>query len=202
VYFFVDIFKEKDMAKLTHTDMNSTEAPRQAKPQTYVVDDATQPPTSSIDERMAQFEAPPQQPQKTGVEFPLPPKRPISKVLEKLIFIGRLNEEVEIDGVKFEVSTLTNRENNQIVKMMYNFSDAADLFTLRVLTLANAVKKIDGVALDDIDIEGEFESDFHKRISIVDNLQISVVSALYEAYEKLTGEEEEASKDDEELKNS
>jgi len=202
VYFFVDIFKEKDMAKLTHTDMNSTEAPRQAKPQTYVVDDATQPPASSIDERMAQFEAPPQQSQKTGVEFPLPPKRPVSKALEQLIFIGKLTEEVEIGGAKFEISTLTNKENNQIVRMMYNFSEAADLFTLRILTLANAVRKINGITLDDIDIEGDFESDFHKRISIIDNLQISVVSTLYEAYEKLSGEEEKASQDDEALKNS
>jgi hypothetical protein len=189
------------MATLRHQDMNTTrEEPRQTKPHTYVVDDATQPSVSSIDERMAQFEAP-VQPQKTEIGFPLPPKKPVSKTLEKLIFIGRLTEEVEIDNIKFEVSTLTNRENNQIVKMMYNFSDAADLFTLRILTLANAVKKIDGMFLDDIDIDGEFESDFHKRTSIIDNLQISVVSKLYEAYEKLTGEEEEISKNDEELKN-
>ncbi len=190
------------MSKLTHPDMNPTrEAPAKTKPQTFVVDDATRTAPPTIDERMAQFEAP-SHPQPSGMEYPLPPKKPVSQALEKLIFIGRLTDEVEIAGIKFEISTLTNKENNQIVKMMYNFSDAADLFTLRVLTLANAVRKIDGVTLDDLDIEGEFESDFHKRMSIIDNLQISVVSTLYEAYEKLTGEGEEVAKDDEALKNS
>jgi hypothetical protein len=193
------------MTKITHEDMGSSkETPGGNRTQTYVVDDATSgPPASQLDERMAQFEAPAQQPaQSAGVEFPLPPKKPISKTLEKLIFIGRLTEEVEIGGATFEISTLTNKENNQIIKMMYNFSDAADLFTLRILTLANAVKRINGIELDDIDIEGEYESDFHKRMSIIDNLQISVVSELYSAYEKLTGEGEGASEDDEELKNS
>lgn len=189
------------MTKLTHADIGYTrETPGQNKTQTYVVDDASHTPTLSVDERIAQFEQP-VQPQKTGIEFDLPPEKPISKALEKLIFIGRLTDEIEIDGVRFEISTLTNKENNQIVKMMYSFSDAADLFTLRILTLANAVKKIDGISLKDIDIGGTFESDFHKRTSIIDNLQISVVSKLYEAYEKLTGEEEEISKNDEELKN-
>lgn len=194
------------MSKITHPSM----APAKTTPanqttqsvQTYVVDNATtppEPPAPTIDDRLAQFESP--EPEPTGVEYPMPEKKPISKALEKLIFIGRLTEEVEVSGVKFELNSLTNREHNEIIKMVYSFSEPADLFTIRVITLANSLKKIDGISLDEIDLEGAFESDFHKRISIVDNLQLIVVEELFTAYEKLVGKEEEVSKEDEEIKN-
>jgi hypothetical protein len=195
------------MSKLSHPSMGpvreTTASQNKPATQTYVVGDETTPagpPAPTIDDRLAQFSAP-TQPEPSGVEYPMPEKKPISKALEKLIFIGRLSEEVEIADIKFEISSLTNKEHNEIIKMMYSFSEPADLFTIRIITLANSLKKIDGVPLDEIDIDGNFESLFHKRISIVDHLQLLVVEELYTAYEKLVGKEEEAGKQDEEIKN-
>ncbi|KKL98110.1 hypothetical protein LCGC14_1827710 [marine sediment metagenome] len=195
--------------KLSHPDMGQTKQPvvqNSPRSQTYVVDDQTtptepyNPPTPTIDDRLAQFETPAEEP--TVTEYPLPPKKSISKTLEKLIFIGKTTEEVEIDGIKFELSTLTNKEHGEIVKAMYRFSEAADLFTVRVLTLANALKKIDGLSIEDIEIEGDFEDNFHKRMSIIDYLQLSVVEELFDKYEGLIKEEDEASEEDKEIKNS
>lgn len=198
------------MSTLSHPEIgHAKETPsskKQPKPQTYVVDDQTTPagppgPSApTIDDRLAQFNAPAQEPAET--EYPLPPKKPISKMLEKLIFIGRTTEEVEIDGIKFELSTLTNKEHGEIVKAMYRFSEAADLFTVRILTLANALKKIDGMLIDDVELDGDFEDAFHKRISIIDYLQLSVVEELFNKYEELVGEEDEATDEDKEIKNS
>lgn len=198
------------MSRLEHPDMGQTKQPQSSRnvpqPQSYMVDDQTtpdgppDPPAPTIDDRLAQFEV--LAPEPTGTEYPLPPKKPISKTLEKLIFIGKTTEEVEIDDVKFELSTLTNKEHGEIVKAMYRFSEAADLFTVRVLTLANALKKIDGLSIDDIEIEGEFEDNFHKRMSIIDYLQLSVVEELFDKYEGLIKEEDEASEEDKEIKNS
>jgi len=205
---------------LAHPDMGKVRDNRSSvnrpKPETYVVDDATQPTRppgigaaveTTIDERLEQFGSPAGPAVETppvGSETKLPPrvKTPLTKALEKLIFIGRVIEVVEISGVKFEISTLTNREHTEIIRMMYSFAEPADLFTIRLLTMANALKTIDGVSLDDIDIEGEFESSLHRRMSILDHLQLSVLEELYEAYEKLTKEEEQLGDEDEQVKNS
>lgn len=190
------------MNKITHPSMGTVREtkPTRIPPQTYVVDDPTQKIVSDpMTERLAQFEAPPE-PQMHAVESPA--KKRISETLEKLIFIGRLSKEVEIGGAKFEISTLLNREHDQVVRRMYEFTNPGDLFFLRVLTLANAIKTIDGMSIDDIEIDGEFTSDFDKRVAIVDYLQLSVVEKLYDAYEQLLKEEKGASENSEEIKNS
>lgn len=203
------------MTRLEHKDMKqareTTVSQSRPKPQTYVVDDPTmpapttqppvQPPPPTVDDRLAQFAAPPSEPEKSGAEFDIPERKPLTKALEKLIFIGRLSKEVEISGVKFEISSLTNKEHNEIVHMMYGFTDPADLFTIRLITLANALRSVDGVPIMDIDIEGSFESDLHRRMSVIDHLQLSVVETLYDEYEKLTTEADEASDESEEIKN-
>lgn len=199
------------MSNLVHDSMKKVRDTQSSKniskPEILVVDDPTQS-QPTIDDRLEQFEAPgtapaPEQIQpSTGTEYKFPEKQKISEMLEKLIFIGRISKEIEIFGIVFEVASLTNKEHNEIVQMMYGFKDPADLFTIRVLTLANALRKIDGILLNEIDIEGTFESQFHKKISIIDNLQLSVVEKLYDVYEKLVEEEEKTSNKNEEIKNS
>lgn len=171
--------------KITHDSMRTSTArePTNQGPQTYVVEDA-----SDIDSRMAQFEA------------PAKPRKPISKELEKLIFIGRSTREIEIDGAKFELSTLLNKEQEQIVKTLYSYSNPGDLFTVRSLTLAHALKSVDGVSLDEVDIDGEFEDDFQKRVAIINCMQLSVVERLFTEYENLFGNTDKAT-DGEEVKN-
>lgn len=187
------------MTKLSHPEMGSVNSNSYSGgPETYIVEDANNIP-DPIDERLSQFEAPAQNVM-SGAEIPIVEKKQITKDLEKLIFIGKLTKEVEISGVTFELSTLTNREHNEIVRMMYSFAEAADLFTIRLITLANAIKFIDGVSIDSINIDGQFESPLHKRIAVVDYLQLSVVEKLYSAYEDLIGVEKDLSEKNEEIK--
>ncbi len=177
------------MSKLSHQGTSQSQvAPA---PKNYVVEN------EDINERLSQFE------EAEPVVFRMPPPKPVSKDLEKLIFIGRLTQIVEIGDTKFEISSLTNKEYNQILETLYRFKEASDLFKVRIVTLANCLRKIDGVSLDNIEIEGKFEDDFHKRISVIDNLQLLVVEKLYAAYEKLVAaKEEKEAGAEKELKNS
>jgi hypothetical protein len=108
--------------------------------------------------------------------------------------LGRLNKTVEIAGQQFEIGTLTNREQNEMLKELYNFGDGADLFAIRVLSLANALKTINGVKLDDLDVfseeEDQFTSSYKRRQAIIDNLQLVLVERLYNEYNTLVGENE------------
>ncbi len=185
------------MAKITHPEMKrgrDVQNSNQPKADTYVVNDksdAKEATDTVLDERIAEFEGTPVEEKSAGIEFPLPPKKPepdIQKALEKLIFMGRHSKEIDLVGHKFEISTLSHKENNAIVAELMNFGEAADLFTIRVLTLAYALRKIDGASLDETELVGDLESDFHKRMTIIDNLQLSLVERLHAEYEKLVKE--------------
>jgi hypothetical protein len=117
------------------------------------------------------------------------------KKLESILFLGRLTKLVEIAGAKFEISTLANKEQNDIVRELMNFGESADLFLVRTITLAHALKTVDGIKLDDMDVfseeeEGQFTSKYKRRQLIVDNLQLFVVEKLFDEYNNLLKENE------------
>jgi len=170
------------MAKMTHPSMRRAgEKSVQTKaPKAYVVEDAS---SDKLDEQLKDFEQPKEVQQ---FESSVPPER--KKKLESLVFLGKLSKDVKIMDHTFTLQTLTNKENNDIMKALYVFGDGADLFTIRVLTLANALKAVNGEPLGAIEIDGEFESDFHKRIAIIDDMQLLVIEKLYDAYNELLEE--------------
>lgn len=192
------------MPKITHPSLGraGAKSAQQTGPQSYVVDDATSKiDPSTIEEQIKRFEGasehagPPMGPP-VQIDAPKPPN-PNKAKLESILFIGRLTRDVDIDGHKFVLSTLTNKEHNMMVKELYKFGDGADLFTIRVLTLANALKSIDDVSLNDIDVDGEFENDFYRRMAILDNMQLAIIEKLYDEYSELVGEEENLSESEE-----
>jgi hypothetical protein len=193
------------MANLTHPKMmRGRESPKTTAnaPQSYVVEDMTHNmPDEDLDRKLAEFEGkttdnanerPVERPVPPAVETKVPTDKDRVKALENLIFIGRHTKEVDLGGHKFELGTLTHRENNDIVAELMNLGDAADLFTVRVLTLAYALRKIDGVELDDMPIDLEFNDRMHKRMTIIDYLQLGVVERLHKAYEEMVKESTES----------
>jgi hypothetical protein len=158
-------------------------APKQQVPQqqTYIVDDATGASEQTTEDEMKQFEE--QAPKEMPKE-----ELQIDKRLEDLLFLGKITKEIEILGHKFKISTLSHREHNDIVKQLYKFGDSADLFTIRVITLANVLKTVDDTPLSEMQATGDFESEFSKRSFIIDGMQLGVVERLYDEYNKLLKE--------------
>ena len=196
------------MTKITHSTMSrggkDISMPRD-ETKMHIIDDMSDATTvttedDELDRKLAEFEGvdntPPtiDTPPKDAPTTYNAPKKQSSeeqkKVLESLIFMGRHTKNIEIADHKFEISTLTHKEHNNIVKELMTFGDAADLFTIRILTLAYAIRSIDGIPLGDFDIGGEFESEYHKRTTIVDSLQLALVEKLHDAYEEMVEEAE------------
>jgi len=181
------------MAKITHSDMrrgqevpsSSTYTANTNEPQNYVVADASDV-QSSVDQRLAAFGAQPQQDQ-VVIEKPKVDSES-QKKLESLIFMGKYTKEIDLAGHKFEMSTLTHRENNEIVVKLMSVGDAADIFIVRALTLADAIKRIDGVSLDTFDIDGDFTNALERRTAVIDQMQLAMVERLYAAYGALVKE--------------
>jgi hypothetical protein len=183
------------MAKIVHQEVRSgpvtsTVPLSQSLPpaQNYVVEDFSDIP-ATVDDRLAEFES--------SHQFAsVPTEKPkidqeSQKKLESLIFMGRYTKEVEIAGHKFEFSTLTHKETNEIVTKLFQLGEQANNFVIHTFTLSNAIKSIDGVSLNDFAIDGIFATSLERRAAIIDQMQLALVERLYAAYETLVKEADE-----------
>jgi hypothetical protein len=181
------------MAKIIHQEMKPTHSmvqPTPAAPQNYVVEDLSgiQSPASNIDQRLAAFVE--QAPRAEERQVPEVKRESFvpedeKRQLEKIIFMGRHSKVLELAGHKFEISTITHRENYELMARMMSLGEVLDL---RVCYLAYAIRKVDDINLKDIEIEGEFGSELEHNIAVVDNMQVALVERLYKNYEDLIKE--------------
>jgi len=116
--------------------------------------------------------------------------------LKSLVFLGRNSDVVEFSGYKFELMTLTSSETREVVAELANRGVKMAAY-VKICTLAKSIKAINNNDFIDL-YEGEEElSDYHKKIAIIDEWQISLINALYEKYEELANNSDAVFKDEE-----
>lgn len=113
------------------------------------------------------------------------------KVLEDLVFIGRVEKEVPVFGKKWTLTTLTSDEQLEATSSTGNYDTLARVNALKIEILARSLKKVENVELDGLAEASEF----------VGKLQTPVINALFAKYEELQAEQDESLKDLEDLKN-
>ena len=123
-------------------------------------------------------------------------------LLNKLIFMGRNEDVVEIEGVKFTMSSLSEDQNRVLLERVFNLSDSERLSQAKSIAVASSLVKINEFEMETVikDVE-EGETPFDKKMVLISKMQASVIGKLYSAFEKIniSVDPEEAS---EELKNS
>lgn len=124
------------------------------------------------------------------------------QLLEKLIFMGRNEDSIDIEGVTFTITSLSEKQNRELLEKLFELSDGERISQTKSIAVATAISKINEypieTVLSEINIEG---SDFDKKLHLVSTMQASVVGQLYDFFEKINTKvgAEEASED---LKNS
>lgn len=113
------------------------------------------------------------------------------KVLEDLVFIGKLEKEYPVYGKKWVLTTLTSDEQLEATSATANYDTLARVSALKIEILARSLKSVGGVELVDLNESSEF----------VGKLQTPIINALFTKYEELQQEQDEALKDLEDLKN-
>lgn len=99
--------------------------------------------------------------------------------MELLLNIGRLQDDVEIEGYTFSIQSLKAGETKEVVKLASASSTTIEsYFQSRQHTLAYAVYAIDGRSLDDILGDGSFEA----VMQWLDNMDESVIEYLHTRY--------------------
>ena len=185
------------MVKISHPSMRRARdnyVQEGSTPESYMVEDAT-----AIDNSNSQvsFVTPPiGPPEEIKREHIVDPPKPevepeVKNILNDLIFLGSASKYVNIGTHRFKISTLTHREHNLLMKELYKFGDGADLFTMRTLTLAFALRAVDDTPLENLPMPNEYDSDFDKKMAIIDSMQMNVVTKLYDTYNELSDEVDE-----------
>jgi hypothetical protein len=177
------------------------------EPEVYVVENETEQPHENVDILAANEQA---IIHKSELPTPTPsPRKNETSLLEDLLFLGCAKKEIEIGKIKFEISTLTQKENSELVKELYKASDGADLFIIRAITLAYAIKHINGVPFDEVPLasmeeEAQFETVLSKKLYILEKMQKNIIEKLHDEYVGLVENSDKALGGDEgeHLKNS
>ena len=112
------------------------------------------------------------------------------KSLKDLIFLGRIERSVEINGFLFKLTTLSVQEQKDVVFKLIKIPEENRIFNAKIVSLAFAVKSINLTPLDQIDVDGNFEDLNDKKINIMQELQVSVINKLYKIYEEMITESE------------
>lgn len=114
--------------------------------------------------------------------------------LNALLEIGKVTEEVEVNGFKFTIHTLTADESNAIMKAVRGIEDDVTLaMDFRIVTLAFAVSHVNGVELDKY-YKGPDQgaSPIDRKKWVVGQWQQMLTNILFEKYSELLTRSEKA----------
>lgn len=111
------------------------------------------------------------------------------KTLKDLIFLGRIERNVICSDCSFLMKSLTAEDQRIMVTKIMKIPDDLRLLNAKIISIAFAIEKVNGIPLEDLAEESEENLDIYdKKISVIKNLQLSVVNKLFKNYEELLEE--------------
>jgi len=111
-------------------------------------------------------------------------KRKISD-LKDLIFLGRLEEEVDFSGFKFKIITLSTGQQRKLVENLMLLSEAERFARVRDYTMAQVIESVNNVPLEKLCTDESIEDEHLQRLSVISGWQSTLVDFLYKSYEDL-----------------
>lgn len=112
--------------------------------------------------------------------------------LKDLVLLGRLTDSLNISGYSFVISTLTAREQKNIMKHIMSMDEMDRILGAKTIAVAYCTQSINGVSLDVLAENFDGETRMDKRFEFMLDLQSTLTEKLYEKYEELvrrSGEE-------------
>jgi hypothetical protein len=107
--------------------------------------------------------------------------------LRDLIFLGRMEVDVVIESFTFNITTLSSLEQKEIVRILMAFDDNQRLANVRDYTLAQCIRSVNGVPIDDL-CDGNGEVSVSDRVEALSYMQNSILDKLFLKYNDLVNE--------------
>jgi len=105
--------------------------------------------------------------------------------LRDLIFLGKMRESIDIAGFEFTISTLTTRQQRDIMKTVMKFDQMDRILDIKPVTVSYVIETINGVPIEDLCEDDSLEDLIERKLAVVMNMQSSVMERVYQAYDKL-----------------
>ena len=102
--------------------------------------------------------------------------------LRDLIFLGRMEVDVAIENFTFNITTLSSLEQKEIVRILMSFDDNQRLANVRDYTLAQCIRSVNGVPIDDL-CDSDGETSVSDRVEALSYLQNSILDKCNVFYE-------------------
>ena len=105
--------------------------------------------------------------------------------LRDLVFLGKLHDSVEISGFKFTISTLTTKQQRDVMRAVMKFDQMDRILDIKPITVAYVINTVNGVPVEDLCEDDTIEGVEDRKVAVVMSMQSSVIEKIYQAYEKL-----------------
>ena len=105
--------------------------------------------------------------------------------LKNLILLGRETEDVVIGDYTFKISTLSSKQQKDLLKRFFSLSNEDKLANVKIRTLAEAIISVNQVSLDSLYYGDENLEPYEKKVEIISQLQANIVDKLFEKFDSL-----------------
>jgi len=110
----------------------------------------------------------------------------LKKDVMQLMYVGHIEETVDVAGYKFLLCTLNTSEDIAVLNAVQHLTGAAQVAQMQVEILARAIKSVNGSPLESLNTSKEQNpSVVAKRVAVVSSWQIGLMSKIFGEYNKL-----------------
>lgn len=105
--------------------------------------------------------------------------------IRSLVLFGKNVEDFQIANHTFKISTLTNRQQKELIKRLMKLEPDDRLTEVKALTMSVALISIDDVPVENMYQGSEDLSPEDKKYEVLSEMQSMVVLKLFDCYESL-----------------
>lgn len=109
----------------------------------------------------------------------------VASDFKNLVLLGRLEEDVDISGYTFAMTTLSARGQRDIMKHIMSLDEMDRILGAKAVAVAYSIKSVNGTPLFIVSKDNEGETDMERNLDFILSLQSSVIERLYAKYEEL-----------------
>ena len=113
-------------------------------------------------------------------EQPMQQKEP-RKSIKDLIFLGRVERVVNINGFSIKLKSLTVSDNKALIAKILQLGDTSTKFVeAKVLSIAMHLQSIDDMPVENLCEDESIKDSLDKKCSVVSSLQLSLLEKLHQ----------------------
>jgi hypothetical protein len=111
--------------------------------------------------------------------------KPIPPGFKNLALFGKLVEDISIGDSTIKISTLSSRQQKEIVKRLMKIEQDERILNIKPYTLAEAIVSVNGLSLNEIYSGEQHLSEYEQKVEVIMEFQASLVDKIFEHYEKM-----------------